>query len=404
MRAKLHQGAPPLLDVASIALAHRSPLPLADEYRCSLARHSGPRRHQFGPGNRTGSCHSGAELLVSGPLVPAPSPATVCFYRPLDTIAQREPPSMILPRRLSELLGDPHFLRLWLIGLFSMGSRWLEMLVVGIFAVETTGSPVLVALLVILRMLPLAVFGSVVGTFADRLAPRFLLYLALAVASLVSLTVLGLALSGIAAYWHIALATFLSGVVWTTDMPVRRRLIGDIAGPERIAAGMSLDSATSNAMRLIGPLFGGLLYQWLGLGGAFGLAAGLYALCLILTPGVPRGISRLRCRPTLCKAPGRFRRRLPLPGTRARDPPHSLCHGDLQHLGLPLRCDDPGYRHGEARPERCRHRRPCCAGRRRRLRRCAADRRLRRAPGMVPATLLLRGPPAIPRSPSSSAG
>ena len=43
------------------------------------------------------------------------------------------------------------------------------------YAVETTGSPVLVALLVILRMLPLAVFGSIVGTFADRLAPRLLL-------------------------------------------------------------------------------------------------------------------------------------------------------------------------------------------------------------------------------------
>ena len=198
---------------------------------------------------------------------------------------------MILPRRLTELLGDPLYLRLWLIGLFSMGSRWLELLVVGIFAVETTGSPVLVALLVILRMLPLAVFGSIVGTLADRLTPRILLYSSLGLAALVSLAVLGLALSGIAAYWHIALATFLSGLVWTTDMPVRRRMIGDVAGAERIAAGMSLDSATSNAMRLIGPLFGGLLYQWLGLGGAFGLAAALYAICLILTPGLPKAFA-----------------------------------------------------------------------------------------------------------------
>ncbi|MDE0389176.1 MAG: MFS transporter, partial [Rhodospirillales bacterium] len=195
---------------------------------------------------------------------------------------------MILPRRLTELLGDRLYLRLWLIGLLSMGSRWLELLVVGVFAVETTGSPVLVALLVILRMLPLAVFGPIVGTFADRLTPRILLYSSLGLAALVSLAVLALALSGIAAYWHIALATFLSGVVWTTDMPVRRRMIGDAAGTERIAAGMSLDSATSNAMRLIGPLFGGLLYQWLGLGGAFGLAAALYALCLTLTTGVPK--------------------------------------------------------------------------------------------------------------------
>ena len=198
---------------------------------------------------------------------------------------------MILPRRLTELLGDPLYLRLWLIGLLSMGSRWLELLVVGIFAVETTGSPVLVALLVILRMLPLAVFGSIVGTFADRASPRILLYSSLGLAALVSLAVLALALSGIAAYWHIALATFLSGVVWTTDMPVRRRMIGDVAGAKRIAAGMSLDSATSNAMRLIGPLFGGLLYQWLGLGGAFGLAAVLYALCLMLTPGLPKAFA-----------------------------------------------------------------------------------------------------------------
>ena len=194
---------------------------------------------------------------------------------------------MILPRRLTELLGDPHYLRLWLIGVFSMGARWLEMLVVGVFAVETTGSPVLVALLVILRMLPLAVFGSIVGTVADRLAPRLLFHLSFLLAALVSLAVLALALSGLAAYWHIALGTFLSGLVWTTDMSVRRRLIGDVAGTERIAAGMSLDSATSNAMRLVGPLFGGLLYHWLGLAGAFGLAAALYALCLILTPGVP---------------------------------------------------------------------------------------------------------------------
>ena len=198
---------------------------------------------------------------------------------------------MILPRRLTELLGEPLYLRLWLIGLLSMGSRWLELLVVGIFAVETTGSPVLVALLVILRMLPLAVFGSIVGTFADRVSPRILLYSSLGLAALVSLAVLALALSGIAAYWHIALATFLSGIVWTTDMPVRRRMIGDVAGAKRIAAGMSLDSATSNAMRLIGPLFGGLLYQWLGLGGAFGLAALLYALCLMLTPGLPKAFA-----------------------------------------------------------------------------------------------------------------
>ena len=76
---------------------------------------------------------------------------------------------------LRTLLREPAFLRIWGVGVFSGIARWLEMLVAGIFAFEVTGSPFLVALLVILRMLPLVVFGSVLGTFADRLSPRRLL-------------------------------------------------------------------------------------------------------------------------------------------------------------------------------------------------------------------------------------
>ena len=76
--------------------------------------------------------------------------------------------------------------RVWLVGACSGIARWLEMLVVGVFAFEVTGSPLLVALLVILRMMPLAVFGSIVGTFADRLSPQLILRVSLSVATLVS--------------------------------------------------------------------------------------------------------------------------------------------------------------------------------------------------------------------------
>ena len=112
------------------------------------------------------------------------------------------------------------------------------MLVVGVFAFEVTGSPLLVALLVILRMMPLAVFGSVVGTFADRLSPQLILRVSLSVATLVSATVVLLFFFGLAQYWHVAVATFVSGLVWTTDMPVRRRILGDAAGKDRIAPAM----------------------------------------------------------------------------------------------------------------------------------------------------------------------
>ena len=183
---------------------------------------------------------------------------------------------------LRDLLADAEFLRIWLVGVFSGVARWLEMLVAGIYAFDTTGSPFLVALLVILRMTPLVLFGSVVGTFADRLPPKVFLCVTMFGACLVSATVCVLFATGADAYWVVAAACVVSGLVWTTDMPLRRRILGDVAGMARIAPAMSLDSATNNGTRMLGPLLGGVLYQWLGAGGAYALSALMFAACAVL--------------------------------------------------------------------------------------------------------------------------
>ena len=193
--------------------------------------------------------------------------------------------------RLGELLREPTFLRVWLVGACSGVARWFELLVVGVFAFEVTGSPFLVAFLVILRFLPLAVFGSIVGTFADRVPPRLLLLAGMSLATLVGSTLCILFAIGIAEYWHVAVATFASGLIWTTDMSIRRRMLGDAAGRERLAPAMSLDSATNNGTRMLGPLLGGVLYQFLGPVGAFALTATLYAVSVVLTLGVPAAVS-----------------------------------------------------------------------------------------------------------------
>ncbi|HJP21432.1 MAG: MFS transporter [Alphaproteobacteria bacterium] len=194
-------------------------------------------------------------------------------------------------RPIRELLAEPVFRRIWLVGIFGGVARWLELLVVGIFAFEVTASPFLVALLVILRMLPLAVFGPLVGTLADRWPARLFLLASLSLATLTAGTMLALFVFELAQYWHVALASFVGGLVWTTDMPLRRRLLGDAAGPDRLVPAMGLDIASGNATRMLGPLLGGLLYQVLGSIGAFALIAGLTLICLLLIFGVPAGDS-----------------------------------------------------------------------------------------------------------------
>jgi len=112
---------------------------------------------------------------------------------------------MTAEHRLGDLLRNPAYRRIWAVGGCSGIARWLEMLVAGVFAFEVTGSPLLVALLVILRMMPLAVFGSVVGIFADRLSPRLILGVSLSVATLASAAVVLLFFFGLAQYWGLAL-------------------------------------------------------------------------------------------------------------------------------------------------------------------------------------------------------
>ena len=60
------------------------------------------------------------------------------------------------PPRGRWLLDEPDFRRLWLVGLVIFAVRWLEMLAVGVFVYQHTGSAFLVALMTLLRMVPMA--------------------------------------------------------------------------------------------------------------------------------------------------------------------------------------------------------------------------------------------------------
>jgi MFS family permease len=191
--------------------------------------------------------------------------------------------------RLSLLAQDRTYRRIWLVGACGNVAIWLEMLVVGIFAFDATRSPVLVALLVVLRLLPLAIFGPLIGTFADRAPPRLMLLVTLSTAAVVSAAAFALFLAGHTQYALLAASSFASGMVWSTEMPLRRRILGDIAGPERLATAMGLDSATSNVTRTLGPLLGGALYEWLGIAGAFAVSASLYAVSVVAVLGLSSG-------------------------------------------------------------------------------------------------------------------
>ena len=180
----------------------------------------------------------------------------------------------------SRLWASPDFRRLWLVGLIVFAVRWLEMIVIGVFVYQRTDSAFDVALMTMLRMAPMALFGAVIGALAERIERRRALIAVVLVMLATSLCLAVLAYAGSLAVWHLGVASFCNGVAWAADNPVRRVMIGEVVGHDRMGAAMSVDVGANNASRMLGPTIGGLLLAGVGISGAFTVSVLCYAVAL----------------------------------------------------------------------------------------------------------------------------
>lgn len=200
---------------------------------------------------------------------------------------------------VGELLRLPDFLRLWLVGASANAMRWLELLASGLFTYEVTGSALAVTAVVAARQLPQLLFGAFAGAISEAVNRKLIAMLALMVPATVATVLATLATTGHLALWHVALGNLVSGVMWATEMSTRRRMVGEVAGPHRIVHAIALDSATSAGTRMIGPLLGGLAFEWLHMKGAYTVTAlvqfgGAFVLAGLVHPQVTRRLALAR--------------------------------------------------------------------------------------------------------------
>ena len=154
------------------------------------------------------------------------------------------------------------------------------MLALALFAYRLTGSAFVVVMLTMLRMVPMGLFGAFLGAAAERFDRRHALILVLVVQMAVTLTLALLASFDAIEVWHLAVASFINGSGWAADHPVRRMMIGDSVGGERIGTALSIDAATNNGTRVAGPLLAGLLLAELGITSVFWFSLALYTPAL----------------------------------------------------------------------------------------------------------------------------
>ena len=252
------------------------------------------------------------------------------------------------PARPSRWPAEPDFWRLWLIGAVQFGVRWIEMLAVGVFVYQQTGSALpRHRCMTMLRVLPMALFGAFVGAAADILQGRIVLLLTTLTLLATSVTLALLAHTGHLAIWHLAVASLISGTVWSTDMPLRRLMIGRVVGADRMGHAMVFDVGSNNASRMAGPAIGGAVLVAFGIEGCFALGA---VAVPRRHPGRRRNsLPQSRSRPTVRAALlENVLGAIALVRRERRLARHVGDHRHLQPVRLAEPEPDPGHRRGQS--------------------------------------------------------
>ena len=87
------------------------------------------------------------------------------------------------------------FWRLWYVGLVVSTVRWLETVVMGIVVYQQTGSALLVAMVTMLRLVLMGLFGAFLGAFAERFDRRLTLAGIVGLMTVTSALLVGLVLA-----------------------------------------------------------------------------------------------------------------------------------------------------------------------------------------------------------------
>ena len=173
--------------------------------------------------------------------------------------------------------------RLWYVGMVVSTVRWLETVAMGVVVYQQTGSAFIVAMITMLRLLPMGLFGAFLGAFAERFDRRLTLAGVVCLLAVTSAALSVVAWAGTLEVWHFMVASFINGCGWATDNPLRRVMMGEVMGRDRMATAMALDVGAGNASRMVGPTVGGLLLAGVGIEGAFALSVLIYATAIAAT-------------------------------------------------------------------------------------------------------------------------
>lgn len=171
---------------------------------------------------------------------------------------------------------------LWLATMSGASAYWALIVARGILVLEMSGSSGMVGVVTFAAMAPRFLVPPVAGYLADRFPRQRVLAASYWLNLLNNALLTILTFSGFLELWHLMSLSVLNGTVRTFQMTSTTALVPNLVPRENLLNAVSLNSATQQGARLLGPGIIAPLLIISGPGAAFLMSAGFYAFGLVM--------------------------------------------------------------------------------------------------------------------------
>lgn len=155
-----------------------------------------------------------------------------------------------------DALGQVQFRRVYVATFLSNLGRWMQNVVLGLFAWQLTGDPRFIGVVIGFQMLPMLIFGLVGGSLADSLDRRKLLLFTQCWQAGVTLWLAYEVADGDITKTRLVVIVGLLGLGQALFSPAFNAVLPSLVGRENLSAAISLNSLQQNISRVIGPAIG----------------------------------------------------------------------------------------------------------------------------------------------------
>jgi MFS family permease len=191
----------------------------------------------------------------------------------------------------------------WIGQIVSLVGTWMQSVSQPWLVLLLGGSYIQLGIVVALQFAPSLALAPLGGVLADRVDKRRLLIFTQSVAAVQAAVLFALTATGVVQIWHIMVLALALGFVNALDMPVRQSFAAELVPREDLMNAITLNSASFNLARVIGPAVAGITLAFFGPAFNFAINAvsylGVLAALRLMDPAAMLRIPRSELRPSI---------------------------------------------------------------------------------------------------------